>query len=102
MDEAEIQSAAGKSLSGVIEQGAQLYKRERMLWRLSERYSDPSVFRTTPEPQLTRNIIADLERWIAGELNRRGSWAFDANRLIGLRQALLAEQRHLAELEGPK
>lgn len=99
MDQSTIQSVARESLSGVIEQGAQLYKRERMLWRLFDKYSDLSAFRTTPEPQLTQNIIADLEKGVARELNRRGSWAFDANRLIGLRQALLAETRHLEAME---
>ncbi|MCB1495182.1 MAG: hypothetical protein KDJ86_05300 [Bauldia sp.] len=77
--------------------GVEAYDRERHLPRLAPVTPNQLADRS-PEGQ--RRIVARLARALRAERNRgrAGHWTYDLNRHIGLRQALAAERRRLADL----
>ncbi len=80
-----------------IQQGAELYNRKRVLWRLL-----PACASELPgeEPDATQQIVQEIENALRLERQRgkTGSWTYDLNRHLALAQACRAERAHLARL----
>lgn len=83
-----------------IDQGARLYDRKRILWRVLPGFGGAI---DGPEPETTQSIVRQLEHALRKERQRgrAGAWSYDLNRHLALAQAHRAEREHLDRLAPP-